>query len=250
MRRVERPQKPAEAMSQAGVRVGTSNVSAPDIEPPDQVAAVIAAIETDIIRSRILPRTRLIEDHLMQDYGAKRHVVRAALAELQRLGVVVKPRHRGAELRRFDAAELTDLYAMREVLHRAAVRAMPMPVPAARLADVEAALAAHATAAQSGDLIAIHRTNMAFHRELYGLCDNTYLAESIRLHDWLSFPARAYGTADPAALQQACEEHAAMVAALRGGDRDTLEALSVTHMHRARQIYMDKFLTSTSAMRS
>jgi DNA-binding GntR family transcriptional regulator len=213
-----------------------------DQQLPEQVAAVIAAIETDIIRSRILPRTRLIEDHLMEDYGAKRHVVRAALLELQRLGVVVKPRHRGAELRRFDATDLADLYAMREVLHRAAVRAMPMPVAPDRLVAVEAALAAHAAAAETGDLIAIHRTNMAFHRALYGLCDNPYLAESIRLHDWLSFPARAYGTADPGALRQACEEHAAMVAALRNGDRATLETLSVGHMDRARRIYAEKFL--------
>lgn len=213
-----------------------------DAQLPEQVAVVIAAIETDIIRSRILPRTRLIEDHLMEDYGAKRHVVRAALVELQRLGVVVKPRHRGAELRRFDAADLADLYAMREVLHRAAVRAMPMPVSPERLAVVEAALAAHEAAAKTGDLIAIHRTNMTFHRALYGLCGNPYLADSIRLHDWLSFPARAYGTADPGALRQACEEHAAMVAALRTADRAALEALSVSHMDRARRIYAEKFL--------
>src|SRR6218665_3827932 len=49
------------------------------------------------------PRNRLIEDHLMEDYAAKRHVVRAALAQLQRLGVVVKPPHLGAHIRRFDA---------------------------------------------------------------------------------------------------------------------------------------------------
>ncbi len=213
-----------------------------DVDLPAQVAAVIAAIETDIIRSRILPRTRLIEDHLMEDYGAKRHVVRAALAELQRLGVVVKPRHRGAELPRFAAAQLDQLYAMRAVLHRAAVQATSFPVPRARLAQVAAAARSHAAAARSGDLIRIHRQNMAFHRALFGLCDNPYLAESIRLHDWLSFPARAYGAADPAALAQACAEHDAMVRALRAEDRATLEHLSVTHMDRARQLYMAKFL--------
>ncbi|MFC7738322.1 GntR family transcriptional regulator [Roseomonas sp. GCM10028921] len=209
---------------------------------PEQVAAVIAAIEVDIIRSRILPRTRLIEDHLMEDYGAKRHVVRAALHELQRLGVVVKPRHRGAELRRFDVADLARLYEMRAVLHSAAVRAIAFPVPAERLARVEQALTAHSEAAESGDLIQIHRTNMAFHREFYGLCDNPYLAESIRLHDWLSFPARAYGTADAGALLQACHEHSEMVRALHMQDLVTLEDLSITHMDRARQIYVSKFL--------
>ncbi|MCW8084164.1 GntR family transcriptional regulator [Sabulicella glaciei] len=213
-----------------------------DVELPEQVAAVIAAIETDIIRSRILPRTRLIEDHLMEDYGAKRHVVRAALAELQRLGVVVKPRHRGAELPRFERGQLDHLYAMRAVLHRAAVQATPLPVPRARMAQLTAAEKAHAAAARSGDLIRIHQENMAFHRALFGLCDNPYLAESIRLHDWLSFPARAYGAAGPGALAQACEEHGAMVQALRDGDRETLEHLSVTHMDRARQLYIQKFL--------
>lgn len=213
-----------------------------DVELPGQVAGVIAAIETDIIRGRILPRTRLIEDHLMEDYDAKRHVVRAALAELQRLGVVTKPRHRGAELPLFTAAELDDLYAMRTVLHRAAAQATPFPVPRERLAEVTAAMKAHAAAARSGDLIRIHRENMAFHRALFGLCDNPYLAESIRLHDWLSFPARAYGAADPGALAQACEEHEAMVKALRDQDREALEHLSVTHMERARQLYVDKFL--------
>jgi len=213
-----------------------------DVDLPEQVAAVIAAIETDIIRGRILPRTRLIEDHLMEDYDAKRHVVRAALAELQRLGVVTKPRHRGAELPLFTAEELDDLYAMRMVLHRAAAQATPLPVQRARLAEVTAAMKAHAAAARSGDLIRIHRENMAFHRLLFGLCDNPYLAESIRLHDWLSFPARAYGAADPGALAQACEEHEAMVRALRDQDRETLEHLSVTHMDRARQLYVQKFL--------
>jgi DNA-binding GntR family transcriptional regulator len=206
------------------------------------VGAVIAAIETDVIRGRILPRMRLIEDHLMEDYGAKRHVVRAALSELQRLGVVVKPPHRGAEIRRFDAIELSKLYAMRAVLHRAAVKMMQLPPDPAGIAALEAARESHAAASARGDLIAIHRTNMAFHRRLYGLCENQYLAESIRHHDWLSFPARAYGVADPDALRQACEEHSAMVETVQRGDVGSLEHLVVLHMDRARRIYEGKFL--------
>lgn len=209
----------------------------------EPVAAVIEAIETDIIKGRILPRTRLIEDHLMDDYDAKRHVVRAALVELERLGVVVKPPHLGAQIRRFDAQSLNDLYRMRSVLHRAAVSMMTLPVAPQRLEKVTAAMQAHAAAAQSGDIIQINRANMHFHRELYGLCDNPYLAESIRLHDWLSFPARAYGVADTEALEQACQEHAEMVDALRNCDRERLDHLSYGHMDRARAIYAAKFLS-------
>lgn len=221
---------------------GTHADAFPHAALPTQVAAVIAAIETDIIRGRILPRNRLIEDHLMEDYDAKRHVVRAALGELQRLGVVVKPPHLGANLRRFDEHSLRALYDFRAVLHGAAVAAMPLPMAPDRLAAVERAAQAHAEAAATGDLIAIHRTNMVFHRLFFGLCDNPYLEESIRLHDWISFPARAYGIADPQAQQLACAEHADMVAALHTGDRAQLDALALTHMNRARALYAEKFL--------
>ncbi|WP_198969304.1 GntR family transcriptional regulator [Xylophilus sp. ASV27] len=224
-------------------RLAASDAGAfPHATLPAQVAAVIEAIEIDIIRGRILPRNRLIEDHLMEDYAAKRHVVRAALVELQRLGVVVKPPHLGARIRRFDEQSLRDLYHFRTVLHGAAVAAMPLPVAPERLAAVEAAAHAHAEAAATGDLITIHRTNMAFHRLFYGLSDNPYIAESIRLHDWLSFPARAYGIADAQALEQACREHAAMVAALHAGERARLHQLALDHMDRARQLYVEKFL--------
>jgi DNA-binding GntR family transcriptional regulator len=210
---------------------------------PPQVAAVIEAIETDIIRGIILPSTRLIEDHLMEDYDAKRHVVRAALVELQRLGVVVKPPHLGARIRRFDAASLEALYHFRAVLHRAAVEAIALPVAPERLQAVREAADAHALAAQSGDLIAIHRANMAFHRLFFGLCDNPYIEESIRLHDWLSFPARAYAITDQLALARACDEHAQMVAAVERCDREALVALALGHMLQARQIYEGKFLS-------
>jgi DNA-binding GntR family transcriptional regulator len=209
----------------------------------EPVSAVIAAIEADIIRGRILPGNRLIEDHLMEDYTAKRHVVRAALEELERLGVVVKPRHRGAELRRFQAAEIARLYDMREVLHRAAVRRMDRPA-AAELAKVEHWLRLHRDAATAGDVVAIHRANMMFHQALFELCDNPFMAVAIRQHDWLSFPIRAYGVMDAGALAQACDEHVAMVALLRGGSLAALEDLMVSHMARARRIYEDKFVTA------
>lgn len=215
--------------------------NASDEALPAAVTHVIEAIETDIIFGRILPRTRLIEDHLMEDYDAKRHVVRSALTELQRLGVVVKPPHRGAEIRRFDPDSLAALYRMREVLHRAAVAMVVFPIDPARIEALRRAAAEHAAATRSGDPITIHRSNMRFHRLFYGLCDNPYLSESIRLHDWLSFPARAYGIASAEAQQQAREEHATMAEAAASGDRAVLDHLCVHHMQNARAIYVERF---------
>ena len=219
--------------------------AAPDVATddavPEPVSRVIACIETDIILGKILPRMRLIEDHLMEDYGAKRHVVRSALTELQRLGVVVKPPHLGAQIRRFDPDSLAALYRMREILHGAAVSLFVFPVAPARIEALQTAASAHAEATHTEDPIAIHRSNMRFHRQFYGLCDNAYLAESIRLHDWLSFPARAYGIASAAAQVQARNEHAAMTEAVASGDRATLARLCIAHMGQARSLYIERF---------
>ena len=212
---------------------------------PPAVAAVIAALEADIIQGRILPRSRLIEDHLMEDYGAKRHAVRAALEELQRLGVVTKPRHRGAELRRFDAGEIAKLYDLRETLHRMAVRCMKTP-DASEIETLERWLKLHVEAARQGDVVAVHRSNMMFHDALFSLSGNPFLAASIRQHDWISFPIRAYGVTDADALAQASREHREMVEALKDGRFDELERLVVAHISRAREIYERRFFVETS----
>ncbi|KRR15056.1 hypothetical protein CQ13_37375 [Bradyrhizobium retamae] len=207
---------------------------------PPSVAAVIANLEADIIHGRILPRSRLIEDHLMEDYNAKRHTVRAALDELGRLGVIVKPRHRGAELRRFDAKSINQLYEIRELLHRAAIRGIRQPTDA-QIANLERWLREHAKVSASTDVVAIHRANMMFHEALFGLCGNPFITASIRQYDWVSFPIRAYGVGDRSALAQAGKEHIEMVDHLKAGRMADLENLAVTHMKRARDLYEMKF---------
>lgn len=209
------------------------------------ISSVIAALEADIIVGRILPGNRLIEDHLMDDYSAKRHVVRAALEELERLGVVIKRRHLGAELKRFEGQEIANLYEMREILHRAAIRGIKLK-RAPDTAGVEGWLRVHAKAAADGNLVEVHRTNMMFHNALFELCCNPFLTFAIRHHDWLSFPIRAYGVSNIAALRRACQEHEKMFEFLQRGKLDALEDLTVSHMDPARQIYEDKFLASCS----
>ena len=53
------------------------------------VEDVARRIEDDIVFRVYHPRERLVEDELMRRYGAKRHVVRQALAGLERDGFVV-----------------------------------------------------------------------------------------------------------------------------------------------------------------
>src|SRR5438046_10760477 len=54
-----------------------TEISAPTRE--EEQAEIIRRLEEDIIFGRFAPRPRLVEDTLMQRYGASRHFVRQAL---------------------------------------------------------------------------------------------------------------------------------------------------------------------------
>ncbi len=199
---------------------------------------VVRALEEDIIFARILPRERLVEDALMARFGAKRHVVRQALTELERMGIVRRIPNKGAVVRDFSIDEVEQIYEMRSVLHERAARRMPLPGGAELVAALSTLHARHVEAARAGQLRSVYHLNNAFHDTLFGACGNPYLAETISHFAWLAHAIRSYRMADPELLTLAQAEHAAMIEALRTGDREGLVRLCVAHIEPAKATYL------------
>ena len=57
---------------------------------PDKEAASVKAIEEDIKFGRLPPGMRLVEDPLMSRFAVTPHVIRRALAKLERTGIIVR----------------------------------------------------------------------------------------------------------------------------------------------------------------
>lgn len=205
---------------------------------PAPLADVVQFLEEDIIFGRLKPRERLVEDELMQRLGVKRHLVRQALAELERLGVVRRERNKGATVRDFDAAEVEQIYEIRALLQAHAAARIPLPVAGDLLAQLEAIHAEHAAAVDRGDLRTVYRLNNAFHDRLFGACGNPHLTTLIGHYGWLAHAIRSYRIADPQLLRQAREEHGLMLEALRRSDRATLVRLCVEHIEPSKQAYL------------
>lgn len=203
----------------------------------DAANPVVERVREDILFGRLLPRERLVEDDLIARLGATRHAVRTALQALVRDGLVTHLPNRGAQVRDFPADEVEEITAMREWLHAEAARRLRLPVPTPLLHRLEALQEAHADAVAAGDVSRTHRENEAFHATLYGACGNRYLAASIEQHARLSLPFRCHALADPALAELARDEHAAMLDAIRGGDRDALVRLCVGHTRFAKRTY-------------
>ena len=77
---------------------------------------IVQRIEEDIVFGRLHPRERLVEEALAERFGVKRHIVREALADLERRGLIERFRNRGAMVKAYTPEEVEQLYAVRALL--------------------------------------------------------------------------------------------------------------------------------------
>lgn len=207
-------------------------------KPPHATQRMIADLEEDILFGRLRPRERLIEDDLIARFKAKRHAVRQALAELERMGMAVRIRNKGAVVRDFTPEEVEQICAVRELLHSEAAARIPLPAAPGLLAELERLYRAHAAEVAKGNPRGIHRTNNQFHDTLFAACGNAYLAQTIRDYAQLSLAFRCHLMLIPAHAIRARDEHAAIIEAMRSGDRARLVRLCIEHTRPSKQVYM------------
>jgi DNA-binding GntR family transcriptional regulator len=205
------------------------------------VTEIVAVLEQDVIFGRFLPKQRLYEDEFIVRFSTKRHIVRAALQELERKGIVERYPNRGAAVRYFSRSEVAALYELRVILHEAAARRIAVPADPQWLAELEAARDAHAAAVVARDLASVFQTNTLFHRKLFEGAGNPYLSEAIETSNAKTHGIRSHGLGLPALLEKARAEHFAMVDAVQAGDPEALVRLCIEHMSPARAFYEEKY---------
>lgn len=199
---------------------------------------IVRRIADDIVFRVYHPRERLVEDELMQRYGAKRHVVRQALAELERDGFVVRKPNTGAQVRALTAKETKELYAVRDILETNCARLIPMPVEASRLLPIEKIQRQHTAAVKAKDVRAVFRANVAFHEAVFRLCDNDALVDAIVDFARRTHPVRLTTLVTEQYLEEARSEHEDILRALRKGDRARLVALCSRHLKPSLEAYL------------
>ncbi|WP_051672519.1 GntR family transcriptional regulator [Caballeronia glathei] len=198
-------------------------------------------LEEQIVLGMLHPRERLVEDDLCERFSLKRHVARQVLAEVERRGLVERRRHVGALVKSFTAREVTELYALRELLETDAASRIVFPVDAAKLDELAAIQTLHDEAAHAGDLRRVFRVNMTFHRAFFALSGNQVLVDAIHEYERRTHAIRSVSIVFPQYLEKARAEHHQMIDALRRGDRDRLIALCREHLVPSRDAYLDAY---------
>jgi DNA-binding GntR family transcriptional regulator len=205
---------------------------------PEQQSQLQRVLEEDIIFGRLVPGERLVEDALMSRFDVKRHVVRSVLFALERTGIVVRERNKGATVISLTPVQVRKVYDVREFLQRQAALLIPLPASRVLVAELNHIHAQYESAVNERRFRDVHELNDTFHLTLFGGCQNEYLVESISRYMFLSLPVRAKMMTNTAALAVSLQHHAAMIRLLDGRDGWALAQLCVDHIQPAKAAYV------------
>lgn len=201
------------------------------------VSDIVAFVKQNIIFGRMRPRERLIEEELTSQFGTSRHLVRAAMVELEQLGLVTRRPNKGAMVRDFSVEEVDQIYQTRALLQAEAARQIPMPAPADLIRDLEKIHAEYCAAHDAGDLQRVCSLNNDFHNRIWKACQNTSLVGLIDRLWTETLGIRCYGIGDPQLLKIARDEHSRMIELLRNGDREKFIELTIEHIKPSLEAY-------------
>ena len=200
---------------------------------------IVQRLEEEIALGLLRPRERLVEDDLLDRFKVKRHVVRQVLAELEMMGMVTRRPNRGAVVRDFTTLEVEHIYFVRELLERAAVEVMPLPVAPDVAATLERLHAQHCAAVKAGRLRDVFRLNLLFHQTFFEASGNGPLTEAISQFAFKAHAIQSYTIANPNLLARVCKEHAQFIKLVRGTDRQALIDLVAKHKQPAKVAYIE-----------
>jgi DNA-binding GntR family transcriptional regulator len=203
----------------------------------ERAAMVLEALRHDIVFGRLKPRERLVEEDLALRFGVGRYVVRSALDELDRQGLVRRRPNKGATVKDYSTEEVEQLYDIRSILQREAAKRISLPGAPEFVSTLRTINDAFRASGRRGDLDGASVANDLFHKTLFGACGNVFLADAIQQY-WIKTSAiHCYAIGAPSLAQRSFEEHAGMVDAIETGDSERLIRLCVDHMMPALDAY-------------
>ena len=191
------------------------------------------------IRDGLLrPGVRLTEEELAKRLSISRTPVREAIRQLEADGLVEHRAHAGAAVRELSYSEITELYSMRAVLESTVARMAALAASAVELESLETLNAEMAAA--TGDGGERYRLNNQFHRALLDVAKNRFLTRAMDSVQKTLLILGPSTLAEFARAQEAVDEHARILEAIRVRDADTAEREMRHHIEAAHRIRLQQ----------
>ena len=206
-------------------------------KPQQEQDTLVRQLKQEIIFGRLRPRERLVEDDLREKFGASRHQIRSAFAELEKLGLVTRRPNKGVVVRDYSVAEIEHFFEVGALLQAEAARRIPLPCDADTMKRIEQLHSRFCVAVDRLDFEVVSETTIAFHRTIWEAGNNKCLSDLIQQIWTATLAVRCYAMAIPEQLVRIRHEHTQILEALHTGNRRELIRLCVDHSWPALDAY-------------
>jgi len=188
----------------------------------------------EILSGALPPGSRLVEEQVRVRLGISRAPLREALRHLGEQGLVEHLPRRGVRVASLSDRDVEELFDVRDVLERHALR-LAIPIDPAGLDGVRTQLEAMRVAARTGDAFSRAEAHRRFHAEVVALSGHRQLTLAyapilvkLQLHMAVNLRREAEAR-DP---MDGVQRHETLLAALASGDADV--AVEALDRHGAR----------------
>ena len=142
----------------------------------DRVAELI---KDAILTGKLEPGDRIVEMKVASDLGVGTTAVREALFELEAQGFVTRFTNKGTFVTELSAEDVEQIHHIRRELEGLAVELLQRRATEADLAKLEASVKGMRAAALEGNFQNFYRNDLEFHRNIWFLSGNRYVAKSL-----------------------------------------------------------------------
>ncbi|WP_455916636.1 GntR family transcriptional regulator [Pantoea agglomerans] len=199
-----------------------------------EVQRIVEALSIAIAQHRLKPGTRLVEAQIVDVLDANRNHVQSALQRMALQHIVTIEPNRGAMVAQPEAREAREIFTARRAIESAIIACITPENMAAHLAELEAQQLAEVNATKLDDRREIVRELSQFHLLLGKVSGNQVLSEILaNLMVRSSLIVALYQRNDIPSCQ--CDEHSAIVAALKEGDLARAQAIMIAHLNELEQ---------------
>lgn len=192
-----------------------------------------------ILSGELEPGSRLSVPALAETLAVSRSPVRDAVLRLVQERLAHEEPRRGALVATVGAAELADIYEVRELLEGLAARLAVENAGRRLVRALQDTLGEHEEAARRSDLTATTAADMRFHSLIRDAAGN---GEMIRVLEDIQSQVRLAmrTTTVTAGPRQAIDDHRSILTAIEAGDPDAAERAARAHIFRLRTILLEQ----------
>ncbi|MFC5470063.1 GntR family transcriptional regulator [Cohnella suwonensis] len=192
---------------------------------------VYLALRESIVRGELYPGYRLLVLEIATALNVSQAPVREAMERLKQEGLLVGKANKGSIVSEMKQEEIEELYALRELIERDAVRKAIPKLASGDYERLESIYEDMRAAAKEEDLFRFIDVDMAFHGYFFEKVGNRTILQlwqqiAAKLKRFLAITNKLYFPD----LLSIAESHAPLIEALRSGDEAVIEQRFVGHM--------------------